>query len=190
MRITSHPVRGSAAAAAIRRSSAFDPATRVHLRFVELNDIAFIGTVSPGPSPAARRRWIHHYKFLEAQGDEFNFVVVESGRDRGLVRMHDFAQIGGQASFRWGDIIADGPGLLTATALMIYALGFDALGFERAHLVVPRSNPALSAFHLGTGAEPEGEDADHQYFRYRLETFERLRNDALSRDGGTVPEDG
>jgi hypothetical protein len=187
MRNTPHPLRGSVAARAIRNSKAFDPNVRVHLRFVELSDAAFIDAMSPGPSLAARRRWIQHYKVLEAQGREFNFVVVEHGDDCGLVRMHDFADIGGEASFRWGDFISEQSGLLTATALSIYSLGFDTLGFERAHMTVPRSDPELSTFHLGTGATLEFDDGDHQYFRFGAETYEQVLDEAMRQRAETVP---
>ena len=187
MRITSHPLRGSAAAKAVRNSKAFDPTVRLHLRFAELNDVPFIAALSPGPSPAARRRWIHHCKSLEAEGDEFNFIVVENGRDQGLVRMHDFAVIGGEASFRWADFISHQPGLLTATVLTIYSLGFDTLGYGRAHMTVPRTRPDLSAFHVSTGAELEFDDGDYLYYRFGAETYDRVRNDALQRLVVTVP---
>lgn len=188
MRITSHPLRGSAAAAAARNSAAFDPSVRVHLRFVEMDDIPFLGTISPGPSPAARRTWLHSYKAREAQGREFNFVVVENGQDRGLVRMHDFTEIGGAASFRWGDFVSPHPGLLATTALTIYSLGFDALGYARAHMAVLKSNPGLAAFHLGTGAELEFDDGTYTYFRFAAATYEQIRDEALQRRTAIMSE--
>ena len=188
MRITSHPLRGSAATTALRSSAAFDPNLSVHLRFVELDDVAFITAVSPGPSRAARRQWILQYKLLEAQGSEFNFVIVENGRDTGLVRMNDFVTIGGEASFGWGNFIAPRPGLLTATALAIYSLGFDALGFARAHMMVPKTSPDMAAFHVSTGAELEFDDGYHRYFRYRAETYNNIRDEAMRQRTVIVPE--
>jgi hypothetical protein len=181
MQITSQAPRGPSATSAVRNSNAFDPNLRVHLRFVEFDDVAFMGAISPGPSILARRQWIQHYKALEAQGHEFNFIIVENGLPQGLVRMHDFATIGGEPSFRWGDFISVQPGLLTPTALAIYSIGFDTLGFARAHMTVPKTSPDIATFHLETGAKLEFDDGDHQYFRYGAETYQQVRNEALDR---------
>ena len=181
MEITFHPLRGSAATTAIRDSRAFDPAARVHLRFVEPNDVHLVYDLTPDLSLADRRRWLQEYKSREAQGEEFNFIVVENGRDAGLVCMNDFGTIGGEASFRWGDFVSHQPGLITATALTIYSLGFDALGYARAHLTVSRSEPALSAFHLSTGADLEFADGDHSYYRFGSETYDKVRSEVVKR---------
>ena len=181
MRITSHPLRGSAATKAIRRSKVFDPSARIHLRFVELSDVDFIGAVSPGPSLAIRRRWIQHDKFLESEGREFHFVVVVDGQDEGLVRINDFADVDGEASFGWGDFASHEPRLRTAAALMIYSLGFETLGFGRAHMVVPRGNPEESEFHISMGAEIECDDGEQLYLRFGADAYSKIKDEALQR---------
>lgn len=190
MRVKSYPVRGSAAVTAVRNSKAFDPAARVHLRFVELDDFAFIDAISPGPAPAARRRWLQHYKTLEAQGREFDFIIIEDDQERGLVRMHDFADIAGEASFRWGDFVSRHPALLDPTAQLIYGLAFDTIGFARAHMAVPKTSPHLCAFHLGMGAELEYDDGTHRYFRFGADAYayEQFRDQANRRPAITLAE--
>jgi hypothetical protein len=155
---------------------------------IEPDDAEFIEELTPSRSIAGRRRSILQYKELEAQGSEFNFIVVENGYDSGLVSMNDFAHIDGEASFGWGDFVSHNPGLITATALSIYSLGFDALGYARAHMAVPRSSHDLLAFHFGTGATLEFNEGLYSYLRFDLDTYEEVRNDAIRRYAVNVPE--
>src|SRR3954467_981960 len=120
---------------------------RSHLRFVEPDDAAFICHLRNDPSlnrhlgPSSpdveqQRQWIERYKLREQADDEFYFVIVSDGQERGVARMYDFRPINGERSFCWGSWIIPPPripGLATFSAIMIYELGFDTLGFQRCH---------------------------------------------------------
>lgn len=186
------PLTGPAAADAIRRADALDHRFRSHLRLITPADAAYICALRADPSlnrhlsasppdVAAQLRWIERYQAREAEGREFYFCIVSQCQDRGVVRVYDFREIGGLSSFSWGSwIIAPPrpPGLVTVSALMIYELGFDTLGFPRAHFDVRRGNAGVIAFHLRVGAELEDEDADSCHYRYTPSAYARLRADS------------
>lgn len=161
-------------------SLALDERRLSHLRLVEPADAEFICALrsdaklsrflnAPETTVAEQRSWIEGYKIREGRGQEYYFVIVHGGTDRGVVRIYDFRPIEGLLSFCWGSwIIAPPPiaGLATYSALMIYELGFIVLGFERCHFDVRRGNRKVIAFHERSGAQVVGEDADNLYFSF------------------------
>jgi Acetyltransferase (GNAT) domain len=169
----------------LRGSAAMDPAMVTSLRFVEADDAAFICRlrsdlslnqhISHGSTDVnAQRAWIETYKDREADGREFYFVIRHQLKDFGLVRMYDFRD----NSFCWGSwiVLPDRPdGLVTYSAVMIYELGFDALGFEASHFDVRLSNQKVIDFHLRSGAEAVSRDATDQYFVFSKEKWPRFR---------------
>ena len=183
------PLIGPAATDAVRRADALDPKFRSHLRFVEHDDAAYVWSLRTDASlnrylsasaadVAAQREWIERYKAREAEGVEFYFVVVSEGADRGLIRMYGFKEIGGLPSFCWGSWIIPPPrppGLVTFSAITMYELGFDTLGFPRAHFDVVKENAGVIAFHLRAGAEPEGEDGRSFHYRYTPSAYAGFR---------------
>ena len=180
MRITSHPLRGPSAAEALQAAPALNTRFRSHLRFVEPGDAAFICRLRADSTPFRRaappselttqRRWIERYKSRQAAGLEFYFVIVSEARNRGLIRLYDFRDIAGEPSFRWGNWAIQPPvpaSLVIFSAITMHELGFNTLGYPRAHVTVPRANGGLLDFHLRAGADLEFEDADNLHFCYR-----------------------
>jgi hypothetical protein len=112
----------------------------------------------PVHQPAARA-WIERYKEREANGEELYFIVCCDGRDMGTARMYDFRRIGELRSFGWGSWIIKAPHpptLVLFSAIMIYELGLETLGFDQSHFEVARDNPSLG-MHAPMGARREGE---------------------------------
>lgn len=185
---------GPAAADAVRRADALDPKFRSHLRLIEPEDAAYVCSLRTDSSlnrylsasaadVAAQREWIERYQAREATGGEFYFVIVSDTEDRGLIRMYDFKEIGGEPSFCWGSWIIPPPrpaGLVTFSAITMYELGFDTLGFPRAHFDVVKANAGVIAFHLRAGAEPEGDDARSFHYRYTPSAYARFRADSAA----------
>ena len=145
-----------------------------HVRFVEPEDAEFICRLRADPalnshishsSPdvVAQRHWIERYKTREAAGEEYYFVIRHRGADLGVVRIYDFQG----TSFCWGSWIilpTRPPGLVTFSAVLIYEMGFDCLGFAQSHFDVRLENRKVIDFHLRSGAEPtESNDLD-QFF--------------------------
>jgi RimJ/RimL family protein N-acetyltransferase len=161
---------------------------RFHFRLVEPADAAFICTLRSDPelnrhlSPSspdveAQRRWIESYKAREAEGCEFYFVIVADDADQGVVRMYDFREIDGRKSFCWGSWIIKPPrppSLVTFSAICIYELGFNTLGFEQSHFDVRRENTAVTGFHHRAGAKKTGEDELNLYFEFPSNHFSGL----------------
>lgn len=172
-------------------SPALDPSFRTHLRLVNADetDAAFICALRSDPAlnrhlhassadVAAQLAWLHGYKQREAAGEEYYFVIVCDGQDRGVVRMYDFREIEGRRSFCWGSWIIPPPktpGLATYSALLIYEAGFETLGFEQAHFDVRRGNTGVVAFHTRAGARRVGEDEQDVFFWFFPEDYAALK---------------
>ena len=169
MFITSHPLCGPAATAAVRRSPALDQSRAIYLRIATPGDAEFVAALRSRPDIAIERRLLQHAAFLTEEGEELSFIAVANGRDRGLVRLHDFTEIAGESSFAWSHHLSEPlhpPGLATTIARLVYDVGLGTIGFARAHLIVPATDAALAAFHVGLGAEVEHDDGNHLYLRF------------------------
>jgi hypothetical protein len=126
----------------------------------------------------AQLRWLEAYKVREQAGEEFYFAIVSDGADRGLVRMYDFRELEGRRSFCWGSWIIPPPraaGLVTYSALLVYEVGFGALGFEQSHFDVRLANTGVIGFHERAGARRVSQDELDALFRFLPEDHERLR---------------
>jgi RimJ/RimL family protein N-acetyltransferase len=172
-------------------SPALDPAFRTHLRLVNADqaDAAYICALrgderlnrhlsASSADVGAQLAWLQGYKRREAAGEEYYFVIVCDGEDRGVVRMYDFREIEGRRSFCWGSWIIPPPktpGLATYSALLIYEVGFEALGFEQAHFDVRRENTGVVAFHTRAGARRVGEDEQDVFFWFFPEDHQALK---------------
>lgn len=170
---------------------ALDPRHRTHLRLVnaDARDAAYIcalrgdETLNEHLNPssadvAAQLAWLEGYKVREAAGEEYYFVIVSDGADCGLVRLYDFRELEGRRSFCWGSWIIPpprAPGLVTYSALLVYEVGFDALGFEQSHFDVRQGNTGVIGFHERAGARRVSEDELDVFFRFLPEDHERLK---------------
>jgi RimJ/RimL family protein N-acetyltransferase len=127
---------------------------------------------------AAQLKWLEAYKAREQAGEEYYFVIVSDGADAGLVRMYDFREVDGRRSFCWGSWIIPAPrppGLVTYSALLIYEVGFGALGFEQSHFDVRAVNTGVIGFHERAGARRVAEDTQDVFYRFLPEDHERFR---------------
>lgn len=172
-------------------SPALDSRHRTHLRLVnaDAGDAAYICRLRGDESlnqhlnpssadVAAQLRWLEGYKLKEQAGEEYYFVIVSDGADAGLVRLYDFRELEGRRSFCWGSWIIPpprAPGLVTFSALLVYEVGFGALGFEQSHFDVRRGNTGVIGFHERAGARRVAEDAQDVFFRFLPEDHERLK---------------
>ena len=96
-------------------------------------------------------------------------LVNADEADAGLVRMYDFCELEGRRSFCWGSWIIPpprAPGLVTYSALLVYEVGFDTLGFEQSHFDVRQGNLGVIGFHERAGARRVSEDAQDVFFRF------------------------
>lgn len=173
------------------QSPALDAGFRTHLRLVEATerDAAFICALrgderlnqhlnASSADVAAQLGWLRGYKDRETAGEEFYFVIVCEGEDRGVVRMYDFREIEGRRSFCWGSWIIPPPktpGLATYSALLIYEVGFDTLKFDQSHFDVRQGNTGVIAFHTRAGARRVSEDDQDVFFWFFPEDYEALK---------------
>lgn len=175
----------------IPASPALDPRYRTHLRLAnaDLADAAYICALradpalnrhlSPStPEAAEQLNWLERYKTREQADEEYYFVIVCDGADRGVVRMYDFRHIDGRRSFCWGSWIIPPPrtpGLATFSALLIYEVGFEALGFDQSHFDVRLENRGVIAFHERAGARRVGQDDQDAFFHFLPQDYRRMR---------------
>jgi hypothetical protein len=110
-------------------------------------------------------------------------VIVSDGADCGLVRLYDFCEMEGRRSFCWGSWIIPpprAPGLVTYSALLVYEVGFGALGFEQSHFDVRQGNTGVIGFHERAGARRVSEDQQDVFFRFFPEDHDRLKAASVS----------
>jgi len=171
--------------------AALDRRYRSHLRLVEAApaDAAYICALRSDPAlnrhlsrsapdPDAQLRWLERYKAREQAGEEYYFVIVSDGADHGVVRLYDFREIEGRRSFCWGSWIIPRPrpsGLVVYSALLVYEVGFDGLGFDQAHFDVRRGNRGVIDFHERAGARRIGEDEQDVFFWFFPQDHRRMR---------------
>jgi hypothetical protein len=170
---------------ALLNSPSMDDEFFTHVRFVEPEDAEFICNLrsdqslnkhisKSDPDINAQRAWIEKYKEREASGNEFYFVIQNQMKNYGVVRMYDFKG----NSFSWGSwiILPSRPsGLVTYSAVMVYEMGFETLGFEQSHFDVRLSNKKVIDFHLRSGAqETQRSDLD-QYFIFPKSSWPKFR---------------
>jgi hypothetical protein len=167
------------------KSPSMDDEFFTHVRFVQPEDAEFICRLradqqlnkhisASDPDADAQRVWIEKYKEREAAGKEFYFVIQHQMKDYGVVRMYDFKE----KSFSWGSwiILPSRPsGLVTYSAVMIYEMGFDVLGFEQSHFDVRIGNNKVIDFHVRSGAQATERTAVDQHFVFPKANWPEFR---------------
>lgn len=154
----------------------------LRLRLVVPEDAAFIHGLRTSPlynthlSPVAgtvedQRAWITAYKAREGAGKEFYFIIERhDGCACGVVRLYDIKD----DSFTWGSWIlkADKPPVAALeSALLSFAVGFDALGLQRAELDVRKGNAKAIKLYRGFGMTETGSDLENLYFELTRDRF-------------------
>lgn len=115
--------------------------------------------------------WIQDYKYREALGQEFYYVIERKDGTRcGLVRLYDIEA----ESFTWGSWILDENKTRKAaleSTLLIYQIGFAGLECARAVFDVRNDNIHTLAFHRRFGAHEVASNELNVYFNYERSQF-------------------
>lgn len=169
------------------KSPALDPKFVTCLRLIEPEDAALICELRADPNlnrhisqsqndVAAQAEWIKKYKTREANGEEYYFIITHKGESFGAIRMYDFTS--DPLSFAWGSWIIKPTrpsGLVTMSAVMIYEVGLDALGFDQAHFDVRKENTGVVNFHLRSGAIETHESEIDNFYKFPNEIWPAFR---------------
>lgn len=132
------------------------------LRPVDLDDAAFILTLRTDPAlsrhlhPVSgdiedQHKWMQRY-FDRA--DDFYFIVerADEAEPVGTIALVDVTGPGGSAEWgRW--ILRPRSMAAVASALLVYRLGFTALGLDRIYCNTVRDNTQVVSFHDSCGLE-------------------------------------
>jgi len=157
----------------------------VEFRLIEESDAAFVYQLRTDPrynehlsavtgSIEDQREWIGRYKLREAEGSECYYIIfkLEDATPVGTVRLYDFR--GDKESFSWGSwILNENKTRLAAveSAMIVYRIGFDELGFKSCHFEVRKGNDRVISFHTKFGAVQTGEDELNYYFTLSPATY-------------------
>jgi len=160
------------------------------MRFVEESDADFILSLrlderynrflsEVSADVNAQREWIRKYKYDEALGSQYYFVIERLNQTPcGTVRIYDLRQ----DSFCWGSwILNEDKTRYSAieSALLVYEFGFDHLGFVKSHFDVMKENKGVVSFHKRMGAVVTSEDDQNYYFEITRETVQKTRAEML-----------
>ena len=162
----------------------------VHFRLVEENDATFICELRNNPvlnkhisqSSAVvdgQKVWIEKYKDREVVGLEYYFIICRNDNNQpiGTIRLYDF-QSSPKKSFCWGSWILNAKKTRYAaieSALLVYKIAFEELGFEQSHFDVRKENIGVHNFHMRLGAKYiSGNDLDNFYIYPASKYFEIL----------------
>ena len=159
----------------------------VRLRWVTAADATFILSLRLDPARNqnisttsadldAQLAWMKAYDRRCQAGQEAYFIVEVANEPQGAVRLYDYQP--DRDSFCWGSWVLK-PGCPPATAyqsaILVYDLGFQALGFSRAHFDVRQANGSVWKFHEKMGARLERQDALDRVYRYELGDYPPAR---------------
>ncbi|WP_019671974.1 GNAT family N-acetyltransferase [Psychrobacter lutiphocae] len=122
-----------------------------------------------------QRQWIKNYKSREQNKKEYYFIIcrVDDNRPVGTVRLYDFKEE--PKSFCWGSWILNNNKTKYAaveSALLVYEMGFDKLGFDQSHFDVMKGNQSVHDFHLRMGAQQVSEDEQNIYYVFPKQRYE------------------
>lgn len=121
-------------------------------------------------------QWLKDYKVREASGIEYYFIIEDHvGRSLGTARVYDCQG----DSFSWGSwmLIPSAPrNTAIESALLIYELAFNELGFSRSHFDVRRGNERVVAFHRRFGARIVRETELDYFFEYSRDAYEAIKS--------------
>lgn len=160
-------------------------AKTVGLRLVKPSDAEFIynlrvnGNLNKYLSSVSggvrnQRQWIEKYKEKEQDKEEFYFIIYRKDTQEsiGTVRLYDF--IKDENSFCWGSwILNENKTRFSAleSALLVYELAFNKLGFEQSHFDVRKNNIKVVGFHKKFGALKVNENELDYFFIYKKSDY-------------------
>lgn len=170
----------------INKHNTIKKTRNIYFRFVNETDAGFILELRTNKGKARyisevdanlekQEEWIQRYKLREFEKCEYYFVILTAcGVPVGLVRLYDFVE----ESFCWGSwILKDDAPIYAAieSALTVYEIAFNDLGFVKSHFDVRKANLNVVKFHKRFGATIESEDELNYYFIYTLESYKEMR---------------
>lgn len=162
----------------------------IHFRLVNISDAEFICNlrntsklnkhISKSTAIVADQiKWIENYKKREKEIQEFYFIIERNDNNEriGTIRIYDFRD--NLESFCWGSWILSSNKTRYAaieSALLIYKIAFDELGFEQSHFDVRKDNLSVHKFHMKLGAIHTYEnDLDNFYLYPKSKYLEALQ---------------
>lgn len=153
-------------------------AKSIYLRLVSENDAEFICSLrnnkelnpfisTSSDNVEVQKLWIQNYKKREAKQSEYYFIISRNidNCPIGTVRLYDF--LDNPKSFCWGSWILNSDKTASAaleSALLVYILGFDILGFDQSHYDVMLNNHKVHSFHTKMGAINVANDDKNKYY--------------------------
>jgi RimJ/RimL family protein N-acetyltransferase len=121
-----------------------------------------------GDDVESQREWLRGYVEREERGEELYYVIEHAGIGVGTARLYDFRG----DTLMWGSwLIRPGtaPSVGLESALCVYQLVFDVLGFDFLESTVRKVNERVVAFHDRIGARIAGEVESGRQFRFVLD---------------------
>jgi RimJ/RimL family protein N-acetyltransferase len=101
------------------------------------------------PDPAAQRTWLAAYY---ERPDDYYFCVIDqvTGGREGAISLYNVDPRAGTAEMgRW--ILRHGSLAAAESALLVYTIGFEDLGFDRVYNRIVSANKAVVSFHRSCG---------------------------------------
>ena len=122
-----------------------------------------------GDDVESQREWLRGYVEREDRGAELYYMIEDAaGAAVGTARLYDFRG----DTLMWGSwLIRPGtaPAVGLESALCVYGLVFDTLGFEHLESTVRKANERVVAFHARIGARIAGEVESGRQYRFVLD---------------------
>ena len=129
----------------------------------------------PPETISQQQCWLQAYFGREALGEEFYFMIEAGQQACGTVRLYRMTPEG---HFTWGSWIIKKAAPLRAgiqSALLIYELAFEELGFSESRFEVRKGNVKVIAFHRRCGAESVDETEHELLFRFSRPAFALMK---------------
>lgn len=161
----------------------------ISLRLAEIDDAEFIFKLrvndklnqhisSFDGDVNSQKEWLNNYKEREKRGDEYYYIITrnDTGLSIGTVRLYDF--INNNESFCWGSWILNEDKTRSSaieSALLVYEIAFNKLGFKNCHFDVRKNNDRVIDFHIKSGAEIKNENDIDFFFVYSYESFLKFK---------------
>lgn len=163
----------------------YNKVKHITFRVIKITDAEFILSLRLNPqknkflSPIKnnikeQEKWIEAYKKREKKKQEYYYIIMDKKERLGAVRLYDFKG----NSFSWGSwVLKEGVPAYAAieSALLVYEIGFFALGFKFSHFDVIKHNKKIITFHTRFGASIVHQDDKKYYFNFDKRKYEYIK---------------
>lgn len=160
-------------------------ARTIHFQLVDKKDAEFIHNLRKDETYNShlsktvgdveqQREWIKSYKLREAEKQELYYIIFRNDNNKriGTVRLYDY--MSEKKSFCWGSWILNNDKTTSSaieSALLVYKVAFQELGFERCHFDVRKDNEKVIKFHQKLGAKIIKTTELDYYFNYEKQDY-------------------